>query len=100
MGAEQVVENKCVLIAQKRGWVARKMSYLGRRGCRDRDFYKDGCLLMVEFKAPGEGLRPDQKKEKKVLKAVGFDVHVIDNVEDFCELLDRTEALASPSKDF
>lgn len=97
MGDEKkLVEDPCVKIAEKRGWVQRKMAYLGRRGCRDRDFYKDGIILMVEFKAPGEEPRPDQATEHKRLKAVGFDVHVIDNVEDFIELLDRTESLASP----
>ena len=84
---EDEIEDECVAIAEADGWLVRKMAYVGRRGCRDRDFYKDGVLLMVEFKAPGEKPRKDQAEEHKVLKANGFDVHVIDNVDDFRRLL-------------
>lgn len=84
---EDEIEDECVAIAEADGWLVRKMAYVGRRGCRDRDFYKDGVLLMVEFKAPGEKPRKDQAEEHKVLKASGFDVHVIDNVDDFRRLL-------------
>ena len=84
---EDEIEDECVAIAEADGWLVRKMAYVGRRGCRDRDFYKDGVLLMVEFKAPGEKPRKDQAKEHKALKANGFVVHVIDNVDDFRRLL-------------
>ena len=84
---EDEIEDECVAIAEADGWLVRKMAYVGRRGCRDRDFYKDGVLLMVEFKAPGEKTRKDQAEEHKVLKANGFVVHVIDNVDDFRGLL-------------
>lgn len=84
---EDEIEDECVAIAEAAGWLVRKMAYVGRRGCRDRDFYKDGVLLMVEFKAPGEKPRKDQRREHEVLKGKGFDVHVIDNVDDFRRLL-------------
>lgn len=84
---EDELEKRCIKIAEADGWLVRKMAYVGRRGCRDRDFYKDGVLLMVEFKAPGEKPRKDQAEEHKVLKANGFVVHVIDNVDDFRGLL-------------
>jgi len=94
---ESELEDDCIKIAEGQGWVTRKMGYIGRRGCRDRDFYKDGVIVMVEFKAPGETPRPDQRNEHKILKGVGFDVFVIDNEADFRRLLSES-AVKTPSR--
>lgn len=94
---ESELEDDCIKIAESLGWVTRKMQYIGRRGCRDRDFYKDGHAVFVEFKAPGEKPRPDQRIERKLLSGVGIKIHVIDNEDDFRRLLSES-AIKTPSR--
>lgn len=79
MAREANVEMETVAWAENNGWIARKMAYAGRRGCRDHDFYGFGRVVMVEFKRPGKGLDLHQEKERKRLAEVGVKVHVIDN---------------------
>ena len=100
MRPEQELENHCVKLAEKLGWVSRKMSYIGRRGCRDRDFYRGGKVLMVEFKAPGERPKRDQVQEHAVLAGVGITIHVIDNEEDFMRLIHDPYLPPAPDPDF
>jgi hypothetical protein len=85
---ESVVETKVCEFAVKQGWIVRKMRYLGRRGCRDRDFYRNGRIVMVEFKKPVDGaLSALQARERKRLAETGIVIHVIDNIADGCALL-------------
>jgi len=62
---------------KKRGWINRKMAYIGRRGCADRYFFKDGKVLMVELKTPTGTTSKLQTREHAKLFAAGFYVHVI-----------------------
>lgn len=87
MALEANVENEVAAWAENHGWITRKMAYAGRRGCRDRDFYGHGQVVLIEFKQKGKPLRIDQEKERARLKAVGVTVHVIDTVEGGIELL-------------
>lgn len=84
---EIVVEEKIVEFAEKQGWLVRKMVYAGRRGCPDRWFFRNGKIVIIEFKKPGK--EPDglQAREIKKLREHGIRVHVIDNIADGCELL-------------
>ncbi len=64
------------------------MSYRGRRGCRDVDFYGFGHVVMCEFKKESGGeLSANQVRERKRLRKAGVTVHVIDTVEDGIALL-------------
>lgn len=92
MARELAVEQDVVDWAEKNGFVARKMTYAGRRGCRDRDFYGYGHIVPVEFKRRDRPLDAHQEKERKRLHEVGVKVHVIDNVEDGIALLERARA--------
>lgn len=83
MTRESAIERAVVSFAQEMGWRVRKVGYIGRRGAPDRWFFAPGPRLkIVEFKRPGE--RPDllQQREIDRLREDGFDVHVIDNIED------------------
>jgi len=84
---EAVVEGQVTKIAEEMGFLSRKMKYIGRTGCRDRDFYGFGHVLLVEFKRPGGPVRKSQQREKARLAAVGVTVYVIDNIEDGITLL-------------
>jgi len=42
-----------------------------------------GRVVFIEFKAPGKKPTPLQAAWHSRLRALGFEVHVIDNVSDF-----------------
>lgn len=65
--------------AEKAGWLQRKLKWIGRRNAADRFFAKDGRVVLIEFKRPGEKPRATQAKEIELLKAAGVEVHVCDN---------------------
>lgn len=75
---EIAFENACCDDATSRGFINRKMTYPGRRGCPDRWFFKEGWTpIVVEFKAPGGKLSPVQTREIRRLRHAGLDVHVV-----------------------
>ena len=43
-------------------------------------------MIFIEFKSPGEDLRPNQKSKIKRLRDLGLTVHVIDNNKDAIDL--------------
>lgn len=62
---------------KKLGWINRKMAYIGRRGCPDRFFFREGELCMVEFKTPTGPTSKSQSREHERLRGQGFQVFVI-----------------------
>ena len=64
------------------GIEVRKCSWEGRRGAPDRLVYANGRHFWVEFKAPGEKLRPHQEREITRMRAAGCTVYVIDHDVD------------------
>ena len=88
---ELIVENNAIELAESTGWLTEKMQYVGKKGCRDRDFYKGGYILMVEFKQRGKPLDGHQVRRKNELAAKGHTVHVIDTDEGFVKLLGWAE---------
>ncbi|TIW05340.1 MAG: hypothetical protein E5V74_03355 [Mesorhizobium sp.] len=74
--------------ARSRGWLARRVQYIGRHGAPDTWFVKGGRWIIVEFKNLDEPPKIHQTREHKRLRAHGAEVHVIDNVEDGCALFD------------
>lgn len=86
---EQVIEDAIVAHAEATGWFSRKMTYAGRKGCRDRDFYGHGQVIMMELKRPGGVLSPHQVRENDRMRAAGLMIYVIDSIEAGIALLDR-----------
>ena len=80
---EVQVEKPCCLWAEKHGWLQRKLAWIGRVGAPDRFFAKDGRIVLVEFKAPGNVARPEQEREHRRLRDAGIEVYVIDNRDEF-----------------
>lgn len=74
--------------AEAGGWIVRKLQWVGRRAGPDRFFAKDGRIVLVEFKRPGEEPGPLQFREHRRLRKAGIEVHVIDSVEEGCALFD------------
>jgi len=77
--AEATYEGIVVDAAEADGWLVRKLAWVGRRNGPDRFFAKDGRVVLIEFKRPGGSARAGQDKEVAALKAVGVEVHVVDN---------------------
>ena len=85
---ESTVEDSVVAWAENHGWIARPMSYRGRRGCRDYDFYRAGRIVMMEFKKPTGGeLSGNQVRERQRLAEAGITIHVVNTVCDGINLL-------------
>lgn len=82
------VQNPVMDYARKTGWLAWRMQIMGRNGCPDAFFFKDGCLVIMEFKVPGKKPTPQQLKRHAELRAAGFEVHVVDDPEKGKFILD------------
>lgn len=68
---------------------AYKFTSPGRRAVPDRLLaLPGGRLILVECKAPGEKLRPDQNREAASLWAMGIKVHVVSTKEEVDELME------------
>lgn len=82
------IQNPVTEYARSQGWRARRMQYIGRRGCPDSWFFKDRRIIIVEFKELDGELNMLQEREIKRLRECGLEVYVINNVEDGCALFD------------
>lgn len=88
-------ENEAVVWAEDNGWIARKMSYIGRRGCPDRLFYGFGTLLLIEMKKPSTrhkkrgGLSSLQEIEFERYAERGVVVHVCYTAAEAIKILKR-----------
>lgn len=82
------VQDPVTQYAREHGWKARRMQYIGRHGCPDSWFFKNGRVIVVEFKDYGEEPKLHQAREIKRLRDAGLEVHVIDTYEAGCALFD------------
>jgi hypothetical protein len=84
---ENRIEEAVVEHAERKGWLVRKVVYAGRRGAPDRFFFKDGQMVLVEFKSRGRSPDAQQVREHERLRKAGFIVHVVDTIEAGIALL-------------
>lgn len=80
---EAQIEKEVCRYAAAHGWLERKLRILGRKGAPDRWFFhpsEGGRLVVIEFKRPGEGPEPLQRREMTRLRDHGVSVHVVDSV--------------------
>lgn len=83
------VQDPVMKYARSLGWKTRRMQYIMRNGCPDSWFFKDGNVIIIEFKNLGDSPNEVQKREHARLRSVGMKVYVIDNEEDGCAIFDR-----------
>lgn len=83
------VQDPVVRHAKATGWLAWKLKIEGIRGCPDYWFFKDGVLVIIEFKARRKKRRVQQTLRAKDLAKKGFTVHVIDEADEGRALLDQ-----------
>lgn len=86
---EAVFEEILIEYAESRGWIFRKLKFIGKRGAPDRMFAKEGRVMFVELKAPGEPPSVGQVREMRELRAAGLEVHLIDNLNSGCALFEN-----------
>ena len=90
---EKQIESKLVIEVKKIGGIAPKLVSPGFDGMPDRlVLIPDGHIAFVELKAPGKKPRPLQLARHRLLRSLGFQVYVIDSVEQIGGMLDEIRA--------
>ena len=85
---EKQIEQKLVLTVKARGGICPKLICQGMDGMPDRMvLLPHGRIGFVEVKAPGQKPRPLQLRRHEQLRALGFQVHVLDSAEQIKEVL-------------
>lgn len=86
--SEWKLEQECVTMAERNGWLALKLNVSGWRGWPDRLFIKpSGRAQFVEFKTPKGRLSPLQVQVHEQLAKRGTRVIVVSSVEEFAKVL-------------
>ena len=81
MSTESRLQQRIAKKLTAEGWLVRKVSYEGRRGCPDLICMKDGQVKFIEVKSPtGKGrLSRFQELEIERIRAAGVEVEVVDS---------------------
>ena len=87
MGLEKKLEKRCTDVAKANGWWSRKFSSPANRGVPDRIFLKEGKVIFVEFKAPGNVPTELQRHELQLINSKGGTAVWCDHVAIFKEQL-------------
>lgn len=80
---EKIIEEKFTKAVKQKGGVCWKFTSLGTAGVPDRIvLMPKGHIAFVEVKAPNQKPRPLQLSRHKLLRRLGFQVYVLDALED------------------
>lgn len=71
MKIERFIKDEVVRKAKAAGWFCRPLTWTGQKDAPDHFFLKDARVVLIEFKSPGEKLRPGQERELQEIKAHG-----------------------------
>ena len=86
---ERVIEQSLVKAVKARGGMCPKFTSPGMDGMPDRlVLLPQGHIGFVEVKAPGEKPRPLQLHRHEQLRRLGFQVYVLDDIEQIGGILD------------
>lgn len=85
---ERTIENKLVTEIKKIGGICWKFTVPSVSGVPDRIILYNGAAYFVETKAPGKKPRPLQQKIHRDLAKQGFNVWVIDSMEQLSLFID------------
>ncbi|SCZ80446.1 VRR-NUC domain-containing protein [Acidaminobacter hydrogenoformans] len=89
---EKTLECKLVRAVKMVGGICPKFVSPGAAGMPDRILLlPGGHMAFVEVKAPGEKPRPLQLARHKLLRGLGFKVHVLDDEQQITKILDEIE---------
>lgn len=87
---ESTIEAAFVKWCKAHGYYTRKFSSPAHRGVPDRIVAKNGKVLFIEFKAPGEKPTKLQYREMDELMKQGYRAHWADNLRDACRWAELT----------
>jgi len=93
---ESGLENQCVKYAMAHGWAHLKCDKISRSWPDQLFFGRGAKIFFVEFKLPTEKPRPQQWARIRMLRLLGFHVHVITDFERFTQLLASHSDPVSP----
>lgn len=80
---EKIIEEKFTKAVKQKGGVCWKFTSPGTAGVPDRIvLMPKGHIAFVEVKAPNQEPRPLQLSRHKLLRRLGFQVYVLDTLED------------------
>mgnify|MGYP003533578676 FL=1 len=86
--SEKFIELSLVRAIKAAGGICPKYMAPGTSGMPDRIvLMPNGQMCFVELKAPGKKPRPLQERMHEKLRALGFDVYVIDSTEQIKEMI-------------
>ena len=93
---ESNIERRCVKLADDNGCTLLKLQ--GTMGWPDRLLLRpNGTSMFIEFKRPGESLKPMQKHIQKKLREMHFQAEEVDSSQLFLRfLLDSKQPVGSP----
>ena len=86
---EAQIERAVCEYAKSKGILVYKFSSPAHVSVPDRMFLRDGEVIFIEFKAPGNKATATQLREHDRLRNQEFEVHVIDDIENGKELIDE-----------
>lgn len=93
MKSEKQIEQALVRAVKNVGGIAPKFVSPGFDGMPDRIvLLPHGLFAFVELKAPGKKPRPLQLSRHKLLRSFGFQVYVLDSIEQIGVILDEIQA--------
>ena len=85
---EKVIEHALVMATRSKGGIAPKFTSPGFDGMPDRlVLLPSGRMGFVELKAPGKKPRALQLARHRLLRRLGFKVHVIDEINQIDKVL-------------
>lgn len=87
MGEIADVQTPVMDWAERHGWIARRIQYIGRRACPDAMFARGSIILLVEFKKTGAPYAAHQERERLRFAERGVRIHKIDTPQDGIALL-------------
>lgn len=80
---ESDIEKHFTAKVKAAGGEIRKLKWIGRKGAPDRVVMLNGMVWWIEFKAPGEKPRAQQRAEHRRMRKMGMDVRVVDSFVDW-----------------
>jgi len=81
MALESSIQSKIVATLTRAGYIVLRNTVCNLKGWPDLTVYRRGRTAFIEVKRPGKEPTELQAHRHKQLRAEGFDVHVIDSVE-------------------
>ena len=89
---EKFIEKKFTEAVKKAGGLAPKFVSPGLNGVPDRIvLLPAGHMAFAELKAPGNKMRPLQRRRKKQLESLGYQVFLVDDVNQIGGVIDEIQ---------